>query len=168
MPLTEKQEVFCQRYLIDFNATQAAKDSGYSPETAYAIGWENLRKPEIQARIKEIREEMSEGFNITRERIAQELARIGFFDIRNIFDKDGLLKSPENWSDDVAACIAGLESEQIFEWVDKEKVWTGYLKKVKVWEKVKALDALSKLMGYNAPDQHEHKITPSIIDFSKG
>jgi len=45
--LTGKQEKFVQEYLRDLNATQAALRSGYSPKTAYSIGSENLKKPEI-------------------------------------------------------------------------------------------------------------------------
>ena len=47
MSLTNKQQKFVNEYLIDYNATQAALRAGYSPKTAYAMGWENLRKPEI-------------------------------------------------------------------------------------------------------------------------
>lgn len=47
MSLTTKQRRFIDEYLIDFNATQAAIRAGYSEATAHAIGWENLRKPEI-------------------------------------------------------------------------------------------------------------------------
>jgi phage terminase small subunit len=56
--LTDKMKRFCEEYLVDFNATQAAIRSGYSEGTAYSIGWENLRKPEIKAfienRLKEL------------------------------------------------------------------------------------------------------------------
>lgn len=47
MSLTHKQEKFVREYLRDLNATQAALRSGYSPKTAYSIGSENLKKPEI-------------------------------------------------------------------------------------------------------------------------
>lgn len=50
--LTEKQKRFCDEYLIDLNATQAAKRAGYSPKTAYSIGGELLKKPEIKGHIK--------------------------------------------------------------------------------------------------------------------
>ena len=152
--LTEKEELFCQSYLIDFNGARAARDAGYSVESAKEIASQNLTKIHIQARINELRQQMGKAFNVTRERIAQELARIGFLDIRNIFDENGSLKSPENWSDDEAAAIAGLESEQLFEFdEDGNKNWTGYLKKVKLSDKRAALDSLSKLMGYNEPDK---------------
>lgn len=46
--LTAKQQRFCDEYLIDLNATQAAIRAGYSKKTAYAIGNENLNKPELR------------------------------------------------------------------------------------------------------------------------
>ena len=49
--MTPKQQRFCDEYLIDLNATQAAIRAGYSKKTAYSIGIENLRKPEIKSYI---------------------------------------------------------------------------------------------------------------------
>lgn len=49
--MTDKQKRFCDEYLIDCNATQAAIRAGYSRKTAHAIGDENLKKPEIRAYI---------------------------------------------------------------------------------------------------------------------
>lgn len=46
--MTEKQKRFCDEYLIDLNATQAAIRAGYSKKTARAIGNENLMKPDIR------------------------------------------------------------------------------------------------------------------------
>ena len=51
--LTAKQQRFCDEYLIDLNATQAAIRAGYSKKTAYAIGNENLNKPELKKYIEE-------------------------------------------------------------------------------------------------------------------
>ncbi|KAA9333390.1 terminase small subunit [Hymenobacter busanensis] len=50
---TTKQQRFVEEYCVDGNATQAAKRAGYSPSTAYSIGSENLKKPEIKAAIAE-------------------------------------------------------------------------------------------------------------------
>lgn len=51
--LTPKQRRFCDEYLIDLNATQAAIRAGYSEKTARAIGAENLTKPDVRAYIDE-------------------------------------------------------------------------------------------------------------------
>lgn len=50
--LTDKQRRFIDEYLVDCNATQAAIRAGYSQATAGAIGFENLKKPEIREAIK--------------------------------------------------------------------------------------------------------------------
>lgn len=50
--MTEKQKRFCDEYLTDLNATQAAVRAGYSKKTAYSIGEENLKKPEIKEYIE--------------------------------------------------------------------------------------------------------------------
>lgn len=52
--LTDKQEAFCIEYATSCNATQAAKAAGYSEKTAHEQGKENLRKPYVIARIKEL------------------------------------------------------------------------------------------------------------------
>ncbi|WP_373206479.1 terminase small subunit [Coprococcus phoceensis] len=51
--MTAKQKRFCDEYLIDLNATQAAIRAGYSKKTAYSIGNENLMKPELKKYIEE-------------------------------------------------------------------------------------------------------------------
>ncbi len=49
--MSAKQQRFVEEYLVDHNATQAAIRAGYSEKTAYSIGHENLKKPEIAAAI---------------------------------------------------------------------------------------------------------------------
>lgn len=46
--MTDKQKRFCDEYLIDLNATQAAIRAGYSKKTANRIATENLSKPVIK------------------------------------------------------------------------------------------------------------------------
>ena len=50
--MTAKQKRFCDEYLIDLNATQAAIRAGYSKKTAYAIGEQNLKKLELKKYIE--------------------------------------------------------------------------------------------------------------------
>lgn len=52
--LSLKQKKFCEEYIISGNATDAAKKAGYSEKTAYSIGTENLKKPEIKKYIKDL------------------------------------------------------------------------------------------------------------------
>ena len=78
--LTEKQKRFCEEYLIDFNATQAALRAGYSQKTAYSIGDENLRKPEIQSEIQTLIRKRSERTGINADIVIKELVKIALAD----------------------------------------------------------------------------------------
>ena len=51
--MNARQKKFCDEYLIDCNATQAAIRAGYSAKTAKQIGQENLTKPNLKAYIDE-------------------------------------------------------------------------------------------------------------------
>lgn len=69
--LTDKQKRFCEEYMIDLNATQAAIRAGYSVDTANRIGSENLSKLDIQDYISELQQKKSEELNITFNDIAK-------------------------------------------------------------------------------------------------
>ena len=76
--LTKKQERFVEEYLVDLNATQAAIRAGYSEKTAEAIGYENLRKPQIQAVIQKAMETRSKRMEITQDRVLDEIGKVAF------------------------------------------------------------------------------------------
>lgn len=73
MALKAKQEKFCNEYLVDLNATQAAIRAGYSAKTARNVGCENLTKPYISARIAELQAESQKKHGVSRESILREL-----------------------------------------------------------------------------------------------
>lgn len=63
----EKQEQFCQNYILHRNATQAAKDAGYSEASAYNQGYRLLQEDAIQERILELQNEMSTDIDVISE-----------------------------------------------------------------------------------------------------
>lgn len=73
MALTNKQQRFVDEYLVDFNASQAAIRAGYSEKTAGAIGFENLKKPEIQAAIVKAIKARSERTEIDQDYVLKML-----------------------------------------------------------------------------------------------
>lgn len=92
MPLTARQELFCQEYLKDLNATQAAIRAGYSKDTARSIGSENLTKPDISDRIAELQADRAAALKIDAEyvlRQAVEIHRRCMQEIRPVLDRKG-------------------------------------------------------------------------------
>lgn len=82
----DKQKLFAEEYIIDFNATQAAIRAGYSTKTASSIGAENLRKPKIQELISEAIRDRIARTHITQERVVLELASVAFAGMADMED----------------------------------------------------------------------------------
>lgn len=87
--MNNRQKKFVSEYIKTCNATQSAVTAGYSKKTAYSIGQENLKKPEIKEAIEKQQEKLQEKFNYTIEesfgnlKKAQEMALK-----RQMYDKD--------------------------------------------------------------------------------
>lgn len=78
--LTEKQKRFCEEYLIDLNATQAAIRARYSVKTAEQISARLLRNVKVQKYIENLRKEQSERTGITSDTVLKELEKIALTD----------------------------------------------------------------------------------------
>jgi len=77
MGLTDKQQAFVEHYLSCWNATQAALLAGYSERTAYSIGHENLKKPEIDDEIKRRLSDVSMTADEVLVRMAEQARGVG-------------------------------------------------------------------------------------------
>lgn len=97
MALNAKQERFCQEYLKDLNATQAAIRAGYSQDTARSIGSEHLTKPDIQAEIDRLKSERSRETKIDAAWLLKRFADEAEADVADLYDDDGRLKPVKDW-----------------------------------------------------------------------
>lgn len=76
MKMTAKQKRFCEEYLIDLNATQAAIKAGYSQKTAGVIGNENLNKPYIREYIEKRMAEKEEALIAKQDEVLRYLTAV--------------------------------------------------------------------------------------------
>jgi phage terminase small subunit len=78
--LNPRQEAFCQEYLKDLNATQAAARAGYSdhPDSANVQGSRLLANAKVQERVAELMKERAKRTEVSADRVIEELAAIGF------------------------------------------------------------------------------------------
>lgn len=74
--LTPKQQRFCDEYLIDLNATQAAIRAGYSKKTANRIGPENLSKPAVKEYIQKRMDEKEEQLIANQDEVLKYLTAV--------------------------------------------------------------------------------------------
>ena len=80
---SQKEIRFCEEYLVDFNATQAAIRAGYSKRTASVIASKMLRKAKVKRYIETRTKAVQQKLDISQEMIMGELATIGFSRITN-------------------------------------------------------------------------------------
>lgn len=156
--LTPKQLRFVDEYLIDLNASDAARRAGYSKKTAPKIGYENLQKPEVAAAIAAKQKELATKRGITRERILDEMAKLAFSDLRGIFDENGQLKPIHELDDGQAGSISSIEIE------GPTKQNPMYVTKVRLWPKGPQLENLLKHLGMDDPSKNAPPPGPVKLD----
>lgn len=136
--LTDKQKRFCEEYLVDLNATQAAIRAGYSSKTASRIAIELLNKTHVSAYLNKLMQQRSKRTEITADRVLEELAAIAFSDRTELAQvgKHGEVNftPTEKLPDEAKKIIAGIENGK-------------YGTKVTTYDKVKALELLGKHLG---------------------
>ena len=169
--LTPKQKKFCEEYIWDFNASRAARAAGYSEDTAGQIGFENLKKPEIQAYIEELQGDLAKTSGISRLMVLREHEKLAFSSIAHLHETWITRKEFEKLTDDQKACIAEIhtQTKQITEWDGETPIpATVEFVKIKLYDKQKSLDSISKMLGFDAPKKIEvsggvksYKIVPA-------
>ena len=65
--LNEKQERFCQAYILHRNATKAAQAAGYSETSSHNQGYRLLQDDKIQERIQELTNEIQTDVDVISE-----------------------------------------------------------------------------------------------------
>lgn len=162
-PLTHKERGFCIEYCRNGNnATQAAIKAGYSQKTAGIIGFENLRKPKIAAEVQRLNtnfEELAAEMGITKGRVLSEHAKIAYSTIADLHNTWIERKEFDKLTEDQKAAIAEIDSKiepkQITLPDGKTKSVKMEYVRVKLYDKQKALEAITKMMGWNEAEKHD-------------
>lgn len=156
MKLNPKQQRFVEEYLVDLNATGAAERAGYKhPNTQ---GPRLLVNVGVAAAIQERRTRLRNKLEVTQERVLQELARIAFADVRDLFtwDEERACHVPSaNLTDDQAAAVSAIEAETIRTTNLDGSVDVKIKLKLRTYDKKGALDSLAKHLGMFI-ERHEH------------
>lgn len=139
---------FVQAYIANGrNGTQAAITAGFSPNGADVTAVRILGDVRTQSLLQECMAAHEAKTGLNTENILREIKRIALYDPRKLFTETGELKAVHELDDDTAAGIASLEQDEITDGFGKEAVKIGTTKKIKLWDKVRALDMASKHLG---------------------
>lgn len=163
MALTIKQEKFVAKYLETGNASESyrhAYNAGKMKEaTINKRAVELLHNGEITGRLEYLKSHLAEAAGISALRIIREHEKIAFSDATRLRNGWMTLKEFESLTPEERACIKSVETRtrkivgENGETVLEEQV------KVTLYDKQKALDSISEMLGYNAPVKTETSVS---------
>lgn len=142
--LTPKQARFVAEYLKDLNGKQAAIRAGYSEDTAESQASRLLSNAKVRQAVDEAMQRRAERVEVKTDDVLRELLRLALTDIGEAFDEKGRLKPLHEMSKDVRRAIAGIETDELYGGAGQDRIEIGQVRKVKFWDKTKALELLGK------------------------
>lgn len=147
-PLSPQQQTFVEYYTVDFNATQAAIKAGYAVKGAPSTAYRLLTYVHIQKAIQGELKKTSDRVGITKQKIINELASIGFQDPLDIYDyKKGILlfRDLESIPKEARASISSIET--VYRASERGEEGETLLK-VRFHSKQSALELIAKMEGF--------------------
>jgi phage terminase small subunit len=145
--LTRKEKFFVAEYPKDWNGTEAVIRSKYKAKNrqrASEIAYQLLQKTPVKEAINRAVEERLRKVGVHVEKVLTRMAQLAFVDIRKLYRPDGTLLPPNEWPEDVASAVAGVEVFEEYQGKGENRVLTGHTKKVRMWDPNPSLTNLGK------------------------
>jgi phage terminase small subunit len=160
--LNERQKVFCREYIYDWNATRSylvAYPNVKNQSVAKVNGSRMLTFAHVQAYIKEIQNDLEKIAGISKLQIIAEHQKIMKGSMSKLHNTWITRREFEELTEDQKDCIAEIDTKIKTEYEfdpenpkERKPINVEYVR-IKLYDKQKALDALSKLCGYDAPQK---------------
>ena len=143
--MTPKQQRFVAAYLVSLNASDAARQAGYSSKRANQAGHQLLTNSDVSAAIATATAAQLASAGLSAARVLEELRRIALLDPRGFFTRRGRLKPVEALTAEQAGALASLEV--VIKNAAAGDGHTDTIHKIRFWDKVRALEMLAKYFG---------------------
>jgi phage terminase small subunit len=142
---TPKMELFCREYLADLDAKHACIRAGYSPRSAHVTSSRLMQRPQVQARIAELKRQRERRLELTADRVVEEVAALAFANVEHFtVAADGAVTLSATAPEGAMRALAAIRRGK-----DKGDV------EVKLWDKPSALKLLMEHFGLLVK-RHEH------------
>lgn len=150
-----RHEEAVQHHVKGMSQREAYVAAGHSKRSAYANAARMFNRPAVKARLAELKSRGAARAEATLERWTRELAGIAFADIRDVvtFGPRGVkLRADSTLTPEQAALIAEVSDTK-----DGQRI--------KLHPKLDALDKLAKRFGWYEPEQHDHRVVVTKIEY---
>jgi phage terminase small subunit len=140
---TPRPKKFILCFVACGNATQAAKEAGFSPKNAGWIGRDLLQKPYVREEIERRQGKLAAKLEISAETVVGGLARVAFADVGELFDADSQLRPIQTWPENIRMAVAGVD---VVQRVGKDGIEQA-VTKVRLSPRTDALHLLARALG---------------------
>lgn len=159
MKLTEKQKRFCDEYLIDLNATQAAIRAGYSPKGMNKRVTRMMANEGIMNYIQQHMKDREKRTEITQDKVLKELAAIAFSNgskyakivDKKVYDEEGKPIIDFETGEQLTYKTVEFKNTDDLKEEEKKAIFSIHKGKdgikVETYDKMKALELLGKHLG---------------------
>ena len=145
----DRQWLFCQEFVVDENAAQAAIRAGYGEKGAKQQAARMLPNVDLQRALAALRAARAQRLEITADRVVQELALVAFSDIGQVMDFTGAnvkLRPANAIQEQARRALASMKVKRYLEGHgdDAREV---EVTEFKFWDKLSALLKLGQHLG---------------------
>lgn len=151
MELTEKQEAFCQAYIQFSNKSEAyriAYDADAMNSNSVAVAAQEVFKnPNVALRIAELQKELRERNKVKIDDVIGYLADMIKFDIAEIYEEDGRMKSIHDIPKPHREMISSVKVYEDFMNIDGQREKIGETKEVRLLNKLDVIEKFMKHFG---------------------
>jgi phage terminase small subunit len=150
-PLTPRQQTFCQEYLVDLNATQAAIRAGYGAAGADSMGTQLLRKPTVLTRVAELQAVRRAKTEVDSDFVLRRLLEEVNADAKDLYGPDGRLLPVPEWPPVWRrGLVSTIRTTEIFGRGEERGVQIGIQTDVVLVDRARRLELLGKHIKVNA------------------
>jgi phage terminase small subunit len=157
--LPPKQKLFCEEYLIDYNATRAYK-AAYktkNDDTARSNAARLLTNANVKSYLEKKKAALAAKLEITQEMVLEGYRRLAFYDSRKFYKENGELKLITELDEETAFALAGFEIFEEKTTTLKRTKTISQTSKIKMSDRKAALDSICRVLGYYAPEKTDNR-----------
>ena len=158
--LTIKQENFCNYYVECGNASEAYRRAYNAVNMKDKTIWERasklLNEYKVSTRVEELRRQANDMAKITKERILKELSNMAFSSISEMHNTWIERKEFDKLTESQKASIKSISTKVLKKNIgtkDDPQIVDVEFVKIELYDKIKAIECINKMLGYNEPEK---------------
>lgn len=151
--LTDQQKLWAGYYSHHWNATRAAREAKYSPDSCEQMGYKNAHNAALGQHIAYLVKNRNKRLKIDADYVLKRVHEIDQLDIADIMDDDGVLLPVKKWPKAWRISISGLDFGNLVRAKDDPDRLIQLVEKIKWPDKARNLELLGKHVNVKAWDK---------------